>query len=89
MTTADRVFDILLKNLPEDGESNNNFWSCPEAGEILCKNAYTMIRFRNLLYGLGADPDEIETGYYDPVQDEKSGCTDGRTGYYFIKYVED
>ena len=85
MTTADRVFDILINNLPEDGESENTFWSCPEADEILCRTRYQMNHFFDLLCSLGADIDSLDIGYYDPVRDEEIGATDGRTGYYFVR----
>ena len=88
MTTADRVFKILIENLPEDGQSENTFWACPEAGEILCNSELRANSFYKLLCALGAD-DYAETGYYDPIRDEEIGATDGRTGYYFVRLNEE
>lgn len=83
MTTADKLLNILMHNLPEDGESDNEIWACPEAWEILCRSKGAAWHLCELLRCLGAKT--AYRGYYDPERDMALGTTDGRTGYYVVR----
>ena len=65
--------------------SDGQIWS--DGIEILCKTesaANTVADMIELLYQAQNECVHINTGYYDPVEDEKSGETDRYTGWYYI-----
>ena len=65
--------------------SDGEIWS--DGTEILCKTesaADTVADMIELLYQAQNECVYINTGYYDPVEDEKSGETDRYTGWYYV-----
>ena len=65
--------------------SDGNIWS--DGIEILCKTesaADTVADMIELLYQAQNECVCVNTGYYDPVEDEKSGETDRYTGWYYV-----
>ena len=65
--------------------SDGEIWS--DGIEILCKTesaANAVADMIELLYQAQNECVYINTGYYDPVEDEKSGETDRYTGWYYI-----
>ena len=65
--------------------SDGKIWS--DGVEILCKTesaANTVADMIELLYQAQNECVYINIGYYDPVEDEKSGETDRYTGWYYV-----
>lgn len=56
-------------------------WS--DGSEILVNNENAAEYIADFLEALGY---EAHTGYYDPKQDERDGCVDEHTGYYYINF---
>lgn len=65
--------------------SDGEIWS--DGIEILCKTesaANTIADMIELLYQAQNECVFVNTGYYDPVEDEKSGEIDRYTGWYYV-----
>lgn len=76
-------FEIIVKRIEE--EQNNNIWSVGD--EILCKTesaANTLADMLELLYRSQGEDVLINTGYYDPVEDERNGEVDRYTGWWYV-----
>ena len=58
-------------------------WSVTGDDEILCENEQTAETLADLFDAMYGEP-TVNTGYYDPEDDERSGETDERTGYYYV-----
>ena len=83
-------FVWLLSQYPDDPIETEKYeiWSCSSAGEILCSTKETAEKIASA-YNNYIGRDFAETGYYDPEMDKKSGTTDGRTGWYFIRLKDE
>lgn len=58
----------------------HKIWTCGD--EILCKTETAADVIADLLEAMGYD--EVNTGYYDPEEDEKAGEVDRLTGWYYV-----
>ena len=58
----------------------NKIWTCGD--EILCETDALADTIADLLEAMGYD--EVNTGYYDPVEDEAAGEVDRLTGWYYV-----
>lgn len=76
-----RIWDYFIQSLDDNTENNTHgFWT--DGTDILCKTEEEAKGVANFLQDMGFD--SVSTGYYDPVQDERDGCVDDKTGYWFI-----
>ena len=85
---AENLFFAMV-HAPEDADVmagvTAKFWTDGE--KILSKDGAAINRIADLLddvagYGV------TSTGYYDPEEDERTGCTDKYTGYYRLEIAE-
>ena len=75
----DNIWNYLLKSLQDNENNKHGFWTDGE--EILCRTEEQAEVVADFLEDLGFD---CCTGYYDLVEDEKEGCADDHTGYWYI-----
>lgn len=77
------LFEYILKSLPHEPEDAIcGIWS--DADEILCNTEAKADAIADLLEALGYDC--VVTGYYDPIEDERSGETDKYTGWCYVSH---
>ena len=81
----DRIewFDVIAERLRDYSEGD--IWSSGD--EILCKTeavADALADMFECLYGAQDEEILINTGYYDPVEDEKNGEVDRYTGWWYV-----
>lgn len=57
-------------------------WS-KDGDEILCENGNIAEHIADLFDAVYGEP-VVNTGYYDPDEDERNGETDERTGYWYV-----
>jgi len=70
----------------EDWAYNSvDVWYYEDADEILCRTEELCEMIANILEAITGER-MAQTGYYDPVEDERDGSTDGRTGWYYVTY---
>ena len=65
--------------------SQGEIWSSGD--EILCKAEETADALADMFESLYRSQDEeilVNTGYYDPIEDERSGETDRYTGWWYV-----
>ena len=81
------MFNIILQNLPQEPYDQSNgliryhrVWSCGD--EILCRTDAMADAIADLLEAMGYDG--VNTGYYDPDEDEAAGEVDRLTGWYYV-----
>lgn len=77
--TKDAIYSMCVSCLPSTPDSR--FWFDGE--EVLCETeqqAENLADFFDTLYG-GAT---VNTGYYDPDEDERNGETNDHTGWYYV-----
>ena len=98
-TDADERFDFeshvfenvwyrFVKHLPTEQDWANNsvdVWYYADADEILCRSEEQAERIADILDDISGEH-MAHTGYYDPEQDEKDDCVDGRTGWYVVDF---
>ena len=60
----------------------SRIWS-KDGDEILCENEQIAEHLADLFDAMYGEP-TVNTGYYDPEEDERSGETDDRTGYWYV-----
>ena len=83
MTDKIDWFDEICKRLRDYSEGD--IWSA--GGEILCKTESAADTLADLIESLYRSDDEevmVNTGYYDPVEDELAGETDRFTGWWCV-----
>jgi hypothetical protein len=79
MTWFDEIID-RLHNYPAE-----NIWS--NGDEILCKTeevADALADMLECLYKAQGEDVLINTGYYDPIEDERNGEVDRYTGWWYV-----
>ena len=54
-----------------------------DGDEILCESGLVCDGIADLFDAIYGEP-TVNTGYYDPDEDERNGETDERTGYYYV-----
>ena len=77
-------FGIIEANLRDC--TKGNVWSAG-IGEILCKTesaADALADIIECLYEAQGENVYVNTGYYDPVEDERSGEVDSFTGWWYV-----
>lgn len=82
------VWYRFAKHLPkeEDYEHNSiDVWYSEVSDQIMCRSEELAEMIADILEDISGEH-EAHTGYYDPAEDEKSGCTDDRTGWYYVDY---
>ena len=88
------VWYNLVKHLPQEedwakdeqlGRNSIDVWYYADADEILCRQEDQAEMFANILDSISGEH-MAHTGYYDPEEDEKDDCVDGRTGWYYVTY---
>ena len=83
---ADLTVEALraaLNKTEEEGRNKHGIWM-DDKGMILCKTETQADGIADFLEDLGFD--YVRTGYYDPAQDEKEGCVDEYTGFYYVDW---
>lgn len=84
----ENVWYKFVKHLPEEPDYKDNsidVWYCMEADEILCRTEELCEMIADIIESISGEH-EAQTGYYDPEQDEKDDCVDGRSGWYYVTY---
>lgn len=76
-----RIWTYICQSL-QDNEKNNRhgFWT--DGYEILCKTEEQAEALANFLEDMGFD--YVNTGYYDPKEDEKNNEVDELTGWWYV-----
>ena len=87
---VDKIMKNIMALLPEiydkevdDDFKETHFLTTPDHTEILStseEEIETLANFIDQLYGEGV----CNTGYYDPIEDERNGEVDAYTGMYFV-----
>lgn len=72
----------ILAILPSEPGGPHDIWQVGD--EILCPKEETADAIADFLEAMGFE--EVNTGYYDPAEDEKSGEVDRLTGYYYVSF---
>ena len=70
------LIENLLPHTPD-----NRIWSCE--GEILVKTEQLANAIADLFDAMYGEP-TVNTGYYDPSEDERNEETDDCTGFWYI-----
>ena len=76
-------FETIVERLRE--EPSCHIWS--NGSEILCKTedvADALADMLECMYEAQGEDILVNTGYYDPVEDERSGETDRYTGWWYV-----
>lgn len=86
------VWSNFTKHLPDEKDKNNdyahnniNVWYNADADEILCRSEELAEMIANIIESISGEK-MAHTGYYDPEEDERDDCVDGRTGWYYIDF---
>ena len=83
---ASNFYFHLLQTLPEvprSFEQRGDIKTCGNGDEILCADKETAQQIADILQ-LRYIHGTIQTGYYDPVEDERDDCVDENTGWYYV-----
>lgn len=81
MTEVIKLWNALSESLPKQ-PSEVPFWHDGE--RVLCKNE-EQLNLLTDMFDYYAGEGIIVTGYYPPKEDERDGCVDSHTGYYYAK----
>lgn len=73
------VLDSICKLLPHTNDYR--IWS--DGTEILCETEQLAENIADLFDALYA-AQTVNTGYYDPAEDERNNEVDSRTGFYYV-----
>lgn len=76
-------FGTIVERLRE--EPSGHIWS--NGSEILCKTedvADALADMIECMYKAHGEEILVNTGYYDPIEDERSGETDRYTGWWYV-----
>ena len=80
----DNVFNQILSVLPGRVYSEDVLiWT--DGTEILCKTEWLAELIADMIKQIAGEP-EAHTGYYDPSEDERDGCVDSHTGWYYVDF---
>ena len=74
------IWSYLIYSLQRNEDKKHGYWTDGE--QILCKTEAEVDIIADFLEDLGFDC--LNTGYYDPIEDEREGCVDDHTGYWYI-----
>ena len=84
----ENVWDRFCKHLPTEEDYAHNsidIWYYEDADEILCRTEEQADAIAGILDDISGEH-MAHTGYYDPEEDEKDDCVDGRTGWYYVDW---
>ena len=88
----ENVWYEFVKHLPTEedlykdlGHNSIDVWYYEDADEILCRTEELADMIANIIEGISGEH-EAHIGYYDPEEDKKYDCVDGRTGWYYVDY---
>ena len=84
----ENVWTEFVKHLPTEADwahNSVNVWYYEYADEILCCTEELAEMIANMLDGISGEK-QSHIGYYDPEEDERDNCVDGRTGWYYVDY---
>lgn len=73
---------MMIAFLPDEPPEHGHFWS-PTSGEILVDDESKAEAVADFIEDL-VGGQFVNTGYYDPEEDERNGETDQDTGYYYV-----
>lgn len=86
-TEAFKVVDRIIERLPNVWKDDCfNLEIATNCDEILFRYRTVCERVADLLDEHVFGETECHTGYYDPVEDERCGCVDANTGWYYIDF---
>lgn len=74
------IWSYLIKSLQNNENNKHGFWTDGE--EILCKTEEQAEVIADFLEDVGFD--YVNTGYYDPIEDERNGEVDRYTGWWYV-----
>ena len=75
------IWSYILRSLQDNSDNNRHgFWTDEE--EILCKTEAQAELVADFFEDLGFC--DVQTGYYDPKEDEKNNEVDIHTGYWYV-----
>ena len=83
------IWTEFVKHLPTEADWAHNsvdVWYYEDADEILCCTEELAEMIADILEGISGAERVAHTGYYDPEEDERDDCVDGRTGWYYVDY---
>ncbi len=76
-----KSWTYLVRCLEKYADRNRHgYWT--DGMEILCKTEEAAEHLANFLEDIGFD--YVNTGYYDPKEDEADGKVDARTGQWYV-----
>ena len=84
----DNVWFNFVKHLPteEDWAHNSvDVWYYADADEIMCRTEELADMIANIIESISGEK-LAHTGYYDPEEDKRDDCVDGRTGWYYVDW---
>lgn len=80
---TDMIVSLIMRMLPDHAE-DGKFWG--DGDEILCETeteANVIADLFDQLYGEGT----VNTGYYDPEEDETKDLVDKYTGWHYVNFI--
>lgn len=75
-----KIISDIASALPNSPDYR--IWSI-DGDEILCETEQIAETLADLFDSMYGGP-TVNTGYYDPIDDERYGETDDRTGFYYV-----
>lgn len=73
------VWEKFTSVLPKEPGRDTEAWYSGD--EVVCKTEWLANKIADFFDALGY---ECVTGYYDPADDEREGCVDKFTGWYYM-----
>ena len=84
----ENVWYKFVKHLPQEEDYAHNsvdVWYYADADEILCRTEELADMISDMLDDITGEH-MAHSGYYDPEEDERDDCVDGRTGWYYVDF---
>ena len=88
----ENVWYKFVEHLPSEedwyedlGCNSIDVWYYGDNDEILCRTEELAEMIADILESISGER-MAHTGYYDPEEDEKDDCVDGRTGWYYVDW---
>lgn len=76
-----QTWSFLVQCLKKhEGTNRHGYWT--NGDDILCKTEEAAENLANFLEDIGFDV--MQTGHYFPEDDEREGCTDDHTGFWYV-----
>lgn len=75
------LWSALIRSMEEHTDTaKHGYWT--DGQEFLCKREEQADALADFLEDLSFT--EVNTGYYDPKEDERDGCVDEHTGQWYV-----